>query len=154
MTDFSSQPRDASGRPVANAIEPGKRPRSSMSPAILLDREGRFVGAIGSPGGNSILAYVGKTIVGVVDWGLPMQQAIDLPNLIARGASFGGEVDRFAPNVVEALRTRGVTLRPGQGEDSGLHGIFNGRGGADPRREGVVLMEPAPPPGRRARRSP
>ena len=76
MTDFSFLPRDAQGRPAANAVAPGKRPRSSMTPAIILDREGRFVGAFGSPGGNAILAYVGKALVGVVDWGLPMQEAI------------------------------------------------------------------------------
>jgi len=148
MTDFSFAPRDAQGRPAANAVAPGKRPRSSMLPAIILDREGRYVGAIGSPGGNAILAYVGKALIGMIDWNLSVQEAINLPNLIARGGSFAGEVDRFPPGVVEALRARGVEVRPGQGEDSGLHGVMwrNGRleGGADPRREGVVLIEPAP----------
>ncbi|MDQ4088496.1 MAG: gamma-glutamyltransferase, partial [Pseudomonadota bacterium] len=147
MTDFSFQPRDARGRPAANAVAPGKRPRSSMTPAILLGPDRRFAGAVGSPGGTAILAYVGKAIVGVVDWRLPMQQSIALPNLIARGATFHGEVARFPPAVLEALRRRGIELRSGQGEDSGLHGIFlrEGRfdGGADPRREGVVRIEPA-----------
>ena len=147
MTDFSFVPRDAQGRPAANAVAPGKRPRSSMTPAIILDREGRYVGALGSPGGNAILAYVGKALVGVIDWGLPMQESIALPNLIARGSGFGAEVDRFAPGVAEGLAARGVQLRPGQGEDSGLHGVIlrQGRpdGGADPRREGVVLIERA-----------
>ncbi|MBX3560762.1 MAG: gamma-glutamyltransferase [Sphingomonas sp.] len=148
MTDFSFLPRDAQGRPAANAVAPGKRPRSSMLPAILLDAEGRFAGALGSPGGNAILAYVGKAMIGVVDWGLPVQEAIALPNLIARGGNFNGEADRFPPGVVEALAARGIAVRPGQGEDSGLHGVIlrDGRidGGADPRREGVVLIEPAP----------
>lgn len=147
MTDFSFLPRDAQGRPAANAVAPGKRPRSSMLPAILLDAEGRFAGALGSPGGNAILAYVGKAMVGTVDWGLSMQDAIALPNLIARGGNFNGEADRFPPGVVEALGARGIAVRPGQGEDSGLHGVIlrDGRldGGADPRREGVVLIEPA-----------
>ena len=147
MTDFSFVSRDAQGRPAANAVAPGKRPRSSMTPAIILDREGRYVGALGSPGGNAILAYVGKALVGVIDWGLPMQESIALPNLIARGSGFGAEVDRFAPGVAEGLAARGVQLRPGQGEDSGLHGVIlrQGRpdGGADPRREGVVLIERA-----------
>ena len=147
MTDFAFQPRDAQGRPAANAVAPGKRPRSSMAPAILL-ANGRLAGAIGSPGGNAILAYVGKALVGIADWELSMQAAIDLPNLIARGASFNGEVDKFQPAVVEGLRARGIVLRPGQGEDSGLHGILlrGGRpdGGADPRREGVVRIEAAP----------
>ena len=145
MTDFSFQPRDAAGRPAANAVAPGKRPRSSMVPAILLDREGRFAGALGSPGGNAILAYVGKALVGAVDWGLSMQDSIALPNLIARGAAYNGEVDRFAPGVVAALAARGIVVRGGQGEDSGLHGLIlrQGRpdGGADPRREGVVRIE-------------
>ncbi len=148
MTDFSFLPRDAQGRPAANAVAPGKRPRSSMLPAILLDAEGRFAGALGSPGGNAILAYVGKAMIGTVDWGLSMQEAIALPNLIARGGNFNGEADRFPPGVIEALAARGVEVRPGQGEDSGLHGVIlrDGRldGGADPRREGVVLIEPAP----------
>jgi gamma-glutamyltranspeptidase/glutathione hydrolase len=148
MTDFSFQPRDAQGRPVANSVAPGKRPRSSMTPLILLGADGRFAGALGSPGGSAILAYVGKALVGTAGWELPMQAAIDLPNLIARGAVFAGEVDKFPPAVVEGLRARGIVLQPGQGEDSGLHGVWirNGRleGGADPRREGVFRLEAAP----------
>jgi len=147
MTDFAFVPRDAQGRPAANAVAPGKRPRSSMTPAIILGPDGRLVGAIGSPGGNAILAYVSKVLIGVIDWGLSMQDAINLPNLIARGPSFSGEADKFAPAILDVLRARGVDVRTGQGEDSGLHGVFwrNGRleGGADPRREGVVLIEPA-----------
>ncbi|HEY0043058.1 MAG TPA: gamma-glutamyltransferase [Allosphingosinicella sp.] len=148
MTDFSFTPRDAAGRPAANAVAAGKRPRSSMTPAILIGPDGRFAGAIGSPGGNSILAYVGKATVGMVDWKLSVADAIALPNLIARGTSYGGEVSRFAPGVLEGLRTRGVEVKPGQGEDSGLHGVLlrGGvlEGGADPRREGVFLLERAP----------
>lgn len=147
MTDFNFQPRDAQGRLTANAVAPGKRPRSSMTPAILL-RDGRFIGAIGSPGGSAILAYVGKALVGMLDWGMEPQQAINLPNLIARGVAYNGEADKFAAGIVEALAGRGVIVRPGQGEDSGLHGVLivNGRlvGGADPRREGVFRIEPAP----------
>jgi gamma-glutamyltranspeptidase/glutathione hydrolase len=145
MTDFAFVPRDSAGRLAANASAPGKRPRSSMTPAIRLDRERRFVGAVGSPGGNAILAYVGKTLVGVIDWRLSMQDSIDLPNLIARGNAYFGEVDRFPPGVVEGLRQRGITLRPGQGEDSGLHGALWRGGvldaGADRRREGVVRIQ-------------
>jgi gamma-glutamyltranspeptidase/glutathione hydrolase len=115
---------------------------------ILLSPDRRFAGAIGSPGGTAILAYVGKAVVGVVDWELPMAEAIALPNLIARGAVYNGEAARFPSGVVEALRAAGVEVRPGQGEDSGLHGVFlrGGviEGGADPRREGVFLIEPAP----------
>ncbi|HWJ70107.1 MAG TPA: gamma-glutamyltransferase family protein [Sphingobium sp.] len=145
LTDFAFQPRDAQGRPAANAVAPGKRPRSSMTPLIMIDRDGHFAGALGSAGGNAILAYVGKALVGAVDWKLPMQEALALPNLVARGASFGGEVDKFSPEVLAGLKARGIELRPGQGEDSGLQGVMirNGRfeGGYDPRREGRAIAE-------------
>jgi gamma-glutamyltranspeptidase/glutathione hydrolase len=146
LTDFSFSPVDDQGRPLANAVAPGKRPRSSMVPTILLDRDGRFAGAIGSAGGNSILAFVAKSLVAAVDWNEPMQQAIAEPNLVARGANFQGEVTKFPPAVLDGLRARGIDLKPGQGEDSGVQGVLirGGRidGGADPRREGVVLTLP------------
>ena len=147
MTDFSFAPRDASGRPAANAVAPGKRPRSSMVPLILIQPDGRFGGAIGSAGGNSILAFVAKSLVAAVDWRQPMQQAIAQPNLVARGPNFQGEITKFSPEILAGLRARGIDLKPGQGEDSGVHGVIirNGRvdGGFDPRREGVVLTLPA-----------
>ena len=150
MTDFSFSPRDADGRAAANAVAAGKRPRSSMTPLVLLDGQRGFAGALGSAGGNAILAYVGKALVGAVDWGLPMQDALALPNLVARGASFQGEVEKFPPAVLAGLAARGVTVRPGQGEDSGLQGVIvrGGRidGGYDPRREGRVLVESVPAP--------
>ena len=146
MTDFAFSPRDSQGRPVANAVAPGKKPRSSMTPVILLTRDGKFAGAIGSAGGNSILAFVAKSLVAAIDWGLPMQQAIAQPNLVARGANFQGEVGKFPPEVLDGLKQRGIDLKPGQGEDSGVHGVLirDGRidGGFDPRREGVVLTLP------------
>ena len=146
LTDFSFSPVDAQGRPVANAVAPGKRPRSSMVPSILLTRDGRFAGAIGSAGGNAILAYVAKSLVASVDWNMPMQQAIAAPNLVARGKNFQGEVTKFPPEVLIGLRRRGIDLKPGQGEDSGVHGVLirDGQidGGFDPRREGVVLTLP------------
>ena len=146
MTDFAFAPRDALGRPAANAVAPGKRPRSSMTPVIILDRDGRFVGAFGSAGGNAILAYVAKSLVAAIDWNMPVQQAIAAPNLIARGANFHGEVTKFPPEILALLRARGIDLKPGQGEDSGVHGVMirNGRidGGFDPRREGTVLTLP------------
>ena len=144
LTDFSFSPVDAEGRPAANAVAPGKRPRSSMTPAILLDDDGKFAGAIGSAGGNSILAYVAKSLVGAIDWDLSMQEALALPNLVARGANIGGEIDKFDPAVLQGLAARGIDLKPGQGEDSGVHAVMirNGKvdGGFDPRREGVVLV--------------
>ena len=144
MTDFSFAPVDAQGRPMANAVAPGKRPRSSMTPLILLTPDRRFAGAIGSAGGNAILAYVGKSLVAAIDWNLPMQEALAQPNLVARGPRFMGEVTKFSPDMLAALRAKGIELRPGQGEDSGVHGVLirDGRvdGGYDPRREGVVLL--------------
>ncbi len=146
MTDFAFSPRDAEGRPAANAVAPGKRPRSSMTPVILLTRDGRFAGAFGSAGGNAILAFVAKSMVAAVDWKMPVQQAIAAPNLVARGANFQGEVTKFPAEVLAGLRARGIELKPGQGEDSGVHGVMirDGRidGGFDPRREGVVLTLP------------
>ena len=141
LTDFSSRAVE-DGRPVANAVAPGKRPRSSMSPVIVLDRNGRVLAALGSPGGSAILAYNAKVLVGLLAWHLPLQQAIELPNLIARGKDFGGEAAKFLPEVLAGLAERGVEVKPGRGEESGLHGVVLREGGrlegaADPRREGV-----------------
>ena len=147
LTDFSFSPVDSTGRPAANAVAPGKRPRSSMVPLIVLDRQGRFAGAFGSAGGSSILAYVGKAMVAAIDWNEPVGQALAEPNLVAKGTALQGEVTKFAPAILDALRAKGIDLKPGQGEDSGLTAVMirdHGRidGGADPRREGVVLTLP------------
>jgi len=143
LTDFSFSPTDAQGRPAANAVAPGKRPRSSMVPSILLTRDGKFAGAIGSAGGNAILAYVGHSLVASVDWGMTMADALAAPNLVARGPNINGEVTKFSPQILKGLRDRGIDLKPGQGEDSGLAGVLirDGQvdGAADPRREGVIL---------------
>ncbi len=143
LTDFSFNPKEKDGAPAANAVGPGKRPRSSMAPAIILDRQGRFVAAIGSPGGLAIPSYVLKGIVGALDWKLSMQEAVALPNLVALGDYYGSEPAKFAPGVVEALAGMGVKVSGGfAGESSGLHGIIARdsllEGGADPRREGVA----------------
>lgn len=143
LTDFSFSPKDSDGAPAANAVAGGKRPRSSMSPAIVLDRQGRLVEAVGSPGGPSIIAFVLKALVGTLDWKLPIQQAIDLPNLIAGGNFYASEPARYPPGVVDGLAARNVKVQGGSfGEGSGFHGVEvtpNGlRGGADPRREGVA----------------
>jgi len=143
LTDFSFTPTERDGAPAANAVAPGKRPRSTMAPVIVLTRDGRFYAAVGSPGGNAILAYNLKVLVGVIDWKLSMADAIALPNFVARGNNYGSETDLLAPGVVAGLMAKGITLRSGQGENSGLHGVLvkDGMltGGADPRREGVVL---------------
>lgn len=150
LTDFSFSPTRADGGPAANAVAPGKRPRSSMSPVLILDRDGRFLGALGSPGGTSILAYNARALIAVLDWGLPMQAAFDLPNLVARGDGFGADTDRFSPALREALAVNGVTLRPNDSETSGLHGGLWRQGpdgrwawdaGADDRREGTVSFQ-------------
>jgi gamma-glutamyltranspeptidase/glutathione hydrolase len=142
LTDFSFSPVNGEGQPVANAVAADKRPRSAMAPVIVMDRQGRFVAALGSPGSPAILSYNLKALVGVLDWKLSMQDAFALPNLVARGASFNAEADKFAPGVVEALEARGMHLVRGFGENSGLHGIAaipgGLQGGADPRREGVA----------------
>jgi gamma-glutamyltranspeptidase/glutathione hydrolase len=144
LTDFSFSPKDPDGAPAANDVGPSKRPRSSMAPNIVLDGGGRFVAAVGSPGGNAIPSYVLKALVGVIDWKLPMQQALDLPNLIARGPGFYSEPGRFPPGVVDGLAAKGVTFKSAGGaEGSGLHGIMKVpagyEGGADDRREGVAV---------------
>jgi len=148
LTDFSLDPVK-NGRPVANAPAPGKRPRSSMSPTIILDDEGQLYAVIGSPGGSAIIGYVTKTVIGVIDWKLPMQEAINLANITARSGVAATEVTRLPPGVADALTARGWTLRPTQNEASGLHGIrvtpqgFDA--GADPRREGVAKSTPSTP---------
>lgn len=143
LTDFSREPTKG-GKPVANAVAGNKRPRSSMSPTIVFDPEGDLFMVTGSPGGNSIVAYVAKTLVGVLEWGKTAQEAINLPNIIARGDVVGVEVDRDGgPEAAEALREMGYTVEERQGENSGLHVIIvreDGlEGGADPRRDGVAL---------------
>ena len=143
LTDFSFEPKDRDGAPAANAVAGGKRPRSSMAPAIVLDRQGKLVEAVGSPGGPSILAFNLKALIATLDWKLPMQEALALPNLIAAGNFYASEPAKFPPGVVDGLAAKGVKLAGGAfGEGSGLHGIEvtpNGlRGGADPRREGVA----------------
>ncbi len=142
LTDFSYVPTDEHGS-VANAVQGGKRPRSSMTPIIVTDHDGQFVAALGSPGGSAILEYCAKTLVGILAWHLSMQQAIDLPNFIAHGDDFAGEMGRFSPSIVAGLKTHGIDLREGRAENSGLHGLLRKpdgtfEGGADPRREGVV----------------
>ncbi|HET7757501.1 MAG TPA: gamma-glutamyltransferase [Steroidobacteraceae bacterium] len=148
LTDFSFVPTDQ-GRPVANAVRGGKRPRSSMAPIMVLDRDGRFYAALGSPGGSAILEYNAKALIGLLAWKLPIKQAIELPNIIARGDSFSGELSKFTPEVLAGLRERGVILKAGHAENSGLQGVVRlpdgtYQGAADSRREGVARML-APP---------
>lgn len=143
LTDFARQPRK-SNLPVANAPAAGKRPRSSMSPTIIFDQDGGLKMVTGSPGGNSIVAYVSKTVLGVLDWGYSAQEAAAQPNIIARGETVGVEVDvPGGQEIADELSALGYEVQERRGENSGLHLIVvteDGlEGGADPRREGVAL---------------
>jgi gamma-glutamyltranspeptidase/glutathione hydrolase len=144
LTDFSFAPVTFDGRKVANAVEGGKRPRSSMSPVIVLDRNHKIVALVGSPGGPSILAYNLKTLVGMLDWDLPVCDAAALPNVVARDDSLRVEINLMAPAVIKGLTDMGYHFTGlGEGEESGVHGILRRAdgsygGGADPRREGVA----------------
>ncbi len=146
LTDFAFVP-EKDGRKVANRVEPGKRPRSSMTPTIAFDPEGRPELAVGSPGGSRIIDYVAKTVIAVLDWHLDIQSAIDLPNLVARGGVVELEADTPLAGLEPQLRAMGHEVRL-RALESGLHGIVirrgdDGRtvleGGADPRREGVAV---------------
>jgi len=151
LTDFSfAAERD--GAPVANRVQPGKRPRSSMAPTLVFervdrDRRGALVMAVGSPGGSQIIGYVARTLVATLGDGLDLQAAIDLPNLGSRNGPTELEAGRVPAGLAEALRARGHDLREID-MTSGLQGIVrrcgrDGRcvltGAADPRREGLVL---------------
>ena len=143
LTDFSFAPSDAEGKPVANRVHPGKRPRSSMAPTLVFDKAtGQLVMTGGSPGGAMIIHYTAKTLYGVLNWGLNAQQAIDLPNFASLNGPSLLEEKRFSPATVEALRARGAEVRE-QAMTSGLQAIQKTPGGffggADPRREGLVL---------------
>jgi gamma-glutamyltranspeptidase/glutathione hydrolase len=145
LTDFSFDSRDANG-PIANRVEAGKRPRSAMSPTIVFDKQtGKLVLAVGSPGGPAIINYVAKVLVGTLDWGLDVQQAIALPNFGSRNGPTELEAGRFPASEIEQLKARGHKVRVTE-QNSGLHGVERRSvlgvplwfGGADPRREGVA----------------
>lgn len=145
LTDFSFDPVDANG-PVANRVQPGKRPRSSMAPTLVFEKGSKkLVLATGSPGGSAIINYVGKVLFGTMDWGLNVQQAINLPNMGSRNGPTELEQGRVDDALTGALRARGHEVRVME-QTSGLQGIMRVNvhgeemwfGGADPRREGVV----------------
>ena len=143
LTDFSFAPTDAQGRPVANRVEPGKRPRSSMSPTLVFDKAtGQLVMSGGSPGGALIIHYTAKLLAGTLHGGLNAQQAISLPNFGSLNGPTVLEAGRFAPTLVNELKARGHEVREME-MTSGLQAIERTPsgwfGGADPRREGVVL---------------
>ncbi len=149
LTDFARDPAK-NGLPLANAPASGKRPRSSMSPTVVFDADGEVAMVTGSPGGNSIVAYVSKTLVGVLEWGLTAQEAANLPNVVARGETVRVEIDMPGGQAwADSLKAAGYTVQEVEGENSGLHLIVvreDGlEGGADPRREGVARsLQPGP----------
>lgn len=142
LTDFSMQPRDAGGRPVANRVEAGKRPRSSMSPTLVFDpRDGRLLMSVGSPGGQAIIHFVAKTLLATQDWGMDVQSAINLPNVGNFNSPAVLERGMLPAATVQALRELGYQVVETE-FTSGLQGIERRGsgwfGGADPRREGIV----------------
>ena len=155
LTDFSLRPVDSEGRPIANRVEGGKRPRSTMAPTLVFDRDGKLEAVLGSPGGGRIILYVVKTIVAMVDWQLDPQQAVALPNFGSRGGAFEIELDPsfswdalLRPWVSRptlwyalAMRAYGHAVTP-DFLTSGLHVVARRGdrwlGAADPRREGVA----------------
>lgn len=142
LTDFSLAPADADGRPIANRVQPGKRPRSSMTPTLVFDRgDGRLLLSAGSPGGALIIHYTAKALIACLDWGLDAQQAVALPNFGSLNGPTLLERGRFPAVTIDALRARGHLVQEID-MTSGLQvlqrtpeGWF---GGADPRREGIV----------------
>lgn len=143
LTDFSFSPTDSQGLPIANRVQPGKRPRSSMSPTLVFDRDtGQLVLSIGSPGGAYIIHFSTKTLYGVLHWGLDAQSAINLPNFAAFQGPTLLEAQRFSGTTIQALKARGhsvieLPMASGiQAVQRTTTGLF---GGADPRREGVVM---------------
>jgi gamma-glutamyltranspeptidase/glutathione hydrolase len=143
LTDFSFRPT-RNGRPVANRVQPGKRPRSSMAPTIVTDPDGGFRLAVGSPGGSRIIGYTALRVLAVLDWGLDAQAAVELPNVVNRNGPTTLEAGTAAEALAPALRARGHTVEI-EAMTSGLHAIErrDGRlyGAADPRREGVALSD-------------
>ncbi|MBL0917747.1 MAG: gamma-glutamyltransferase family protein [Hydrogenophaga sp.] len=145
LTDFSFAPADAQGRPIANRVQPGKRPRSSMAPTLVFDAQtGKPLMSAGSPGGALIIHYTAKALLGTLHWGLHPQAALDLPNFGTLGGPLLLEKDRFPAATVQALEALGHTVQQPE-MTSGAQALVrrDGRwlGGADPRREGIVAGE-------------
>ena len=142
LTDFSFRPSDAEGRPIANRVEGGKRPRSTMAPIVMFDADGNLFAALGSPGGDRIILYVVKTLIGLIDWELDAQAAIDLPNFGSTGETLQLEYGVSSVWKGLMLKSYGHKIAPDL-MNSGLHAIVRHadglEGAADPRREGVAL---------------
>ncbi|RCK36688.1 gamma-glutamyltransferase [Thalassospira profundimaris] len=142
LTDFSFRTHK-DGVPIANRLEPGKRPRSSMAPTIVMKDNKPFV-AVGSPGGSRIIGYVAQSVIAMIDWKMPPQDAINMPHLVNRFGTFDIEAGTKAEALKPELEAMGFKTSV-QDLNSGIHAIMiteNGLiGGADPRREGIVIGE-------------
>jgi gamma-glutamyltranspeptidase/glutathione hydrolase len=142
LTDFSFKTHD-NGLPVANRVEPGKRPRSSMAPTIVM-KDGKPLLAIGSPGGSQIIGYVAQALIAYIDWGMPVEQIVAQPHLINRFGTYDIEAGTDAEKMAQPLKALGYEVKPGE-MNSGLHAIeitADGLvGSADPRREGIAVGE-------------
>lgn len=141
LTDFSFLPEE-DGKPVANAVAPGKRPMSAMDPVIVFDKQGDFFAAIGSPGGSRIIGYVTQSLIALLDWNMDMQTAVSLPRFLDRNGPLEIEQGTDLEKLVPQLKQLGHEIKL-QSMNSGLHGIRATAkgldGGADPRREGKVV---------------
>ncbi|NSY98342.1 gamma-glutamyltransferase [Agrobacterium tumefaciens] len=142
LTDFSFKTHDG-GLPIANRVEPGKRPRSSMAPTIVM-KDGKPLLAIGSPGGSQIIGYVAQALIAYIDWGMPVEVIVAQPHLINRFGTYDIEAGTSAEELAGPLKALGYEVKPGE-MNSGLHAVeitAEGlAGSADPRREGVVMGE-------------
>jgi len=141
LTDFSFRPRDKQGRPVANRVEPGKRPRSSMSPTIVLDADGKVWAILGSPGGSRIILYVLKNLIALIDWEMDAQAATSLVNFGSRNGPLEVETSAEGAKIGAQMGLKAHSVKPGR-MTSGSQIIVvvdeGFEGGADPRREGLA----------------
>ena len=141
LTDFSFRPVH-DGKPVANAVGPKKRPRSSMSPAIVFDENGDVWAALGSPGGPAIIGYVAKTLIAMIDWGMGIQEAVDVPNAVYPRGSAVLETEGYDARTIAALEAMGHEISE-RDLTSGVHGFVKTDdgldGAADRRREGTWM---------------
>ncbi|WP_020698475.1 gamma-glutamyltransferase [Reyranella massiliensis] len=143
LTDFSPRP-ELNGKPVANRVQPGKRPRSSMSPTFVLDRDGKLVAALGSAGGSRIIGDTLQATIGLLDWNLSPQAALALPRVLNLNGATELEEGTAVPAQADALRALGheVQVRPHEGGLSAIRRTAEGwEGAADPRRDGVAKGE-------------
>ena len=143
LTDFSPEP-EANGKKIANRVEPGKRPRSSMSPTLVLDRDRRLVLAVGSAGGSRIIGDALHAVIGMLDWNLPVAAALAQPRVNNRNGATELEVATPVAGLADALRGLGhqVQVRVHEGGLAGIRRSGDGwDGGADPRRDGTARGE-------------